>query len=357
MKFFICMFVFFTFSFANITDMFIKECENGNAKICTDLGHSYEYGRLVRMLPSDYYENFTKLKCEQNSAIDCIAYADLYEKTDKANIRKKALNIFINECDNGDINACDNAAKLYYHHEFLFNKKLENSEKIGLEFYMKEKSLYEKECEKDDAYSCMKVYELCNLILKTDGQIYLSKAHQIYEKECESGNTKSCIERLKHEEDNEITTKIFGILKDSCNNGDLDSCDLQQYEISSYFTKTISENDKNEIIKNYLNLAFNACENKNALACLRLGKAYINGEFLTKDIEKAKDFFIKSMTLYAKECENENRDSCKTFDLYYNNRASIPVFDFEIPIKKDENLSRKYFLKGCEINNSAYCNE
>ncbi|MBR6952692.1 MAG: hypothetical protein IKI43_07385, partial [Campylobacter sp.] len=86
-------------------------------------------------------------------------------------------------------------------------------------------------------------------------------------------------------------------------------------------------------------------------------RAHIEGKFLIQDIQKAKDFFIKSMTLYAKECENENRDSCEAFDLYYNNRAGIPVFDFEIPIEKDENLSRKYFLKGCEINNSAYCNK
>lgn len=358
----ICLiFMFLSVAFGDIVDKFAQECENGDAKICTFLGLSYDTGILNNKLVGLYLRTFLKNECEKGEALDCVIYSNKFDKENIVKFREKELEILLKDCENNDSSACHSLGNRYSLYEHYFDKKLENNKNIAEEFFLKAKKLYEKECENDVAHSCLQIWELTTREMtnrdKDYGEKMLKKAHRIYEKECEQGNNKeSCTQRLYNTRDEKIYDKVIYILKQNCKNGHIDSCGTLLYD--GYFEdhKTninrITEQDKEMLMKEYIRYLPISCENNNVKACFRLSRFYKQGKNIEQDIKKSEQLYIKSINLYAKECENGNRSSCMDFGYAINNKT---FSEFFVPFEKNKILAKKYYAKACELGETLIC--
>ncbi|WP_462104885.1 tetratricopeptide repeat protein, partial [Campylobacter concisus] len=124
----------------SLTDL--EKCQDGDFKICTELGNAYYNGDGVA-------KNLNKS-------------VDLYQKA----------------CDGGEINGCFNLGNAYY-----------NGDGVTKDFN-KAAQLYQKACDSKNMYGCN---NLGNAYDNGDGVTKdFNKAAQLYQKACDGGNMEGC---------------------------------------------------------------------------------------------------------------------------------------------------------------------
>jgi|GEM_PF-4402237 len=172
----------------------------------------------------------------------------------------------------------------------------------------------------------------------------LVKARGYYKKACDGGTESCCIELgrllLKGEGGPQDANKGEELLSTYCVKG----IDTSSTCINYAFNLHSGESGvKQDYLKSKA-VAEVVCEHGlfySDRGCELVGKAYINGWGVEKDIVKAQIFL-------AKACEKENAEICFMLGLEY-----MGIFGAEYTV--DIEKAKRYVLKGCELENDEAC--
>ncbi len=120
-----------------------------------------------------------------------------------------------------------------------------------------------------------------------------------------------------------------------------------------------------------------SCSSGDVNACKELGKMYFSGRWVKKNHIESENFFKKAIDIYKANCLKKDKNSCQNLGSMYRWAMLGKYYDKDLGTKyltqacelgdgescywvgiyskKDVNASLKFYLKGCEYENSSAC--
>ena len=244
-----------------------------------------------------------------------------------------------------------------------------------------EASCFEKECSKNNAYSCLRLSELTYW-----GQGGLAKDEQkaisIMQERCESGYAFACEKiadlylfgdaniKADLDEAKRYYDKSSVLYRKACDENYAAACYrlgyLHLYGSSNFFGNMSIEKDLNKTVSYY----DKSCELNYKLACRNLGNFYRKGLSVTKSESKARQLFDKACAMDSELCiwigdrYKFDAKDYKMSEFYYKKSCDLGyawgcddvgmLYFSGLGVAKDEGKASEYFTKACDIDKMGF---
>lgn len=304
-------------SFKNFGKNLKELCDNGDAHKCKELGNIY----ACENNPSEAIL-FYKKSCDLKNAKACNTLALIYE-LGRNNVEKdikKSLAYYVKACEYGDTHACYYAGSAYsgmYNNIQIDDKLAFSAYNMGCKLkdgiscsavassYADGKGVYKDEFKAFQLYeSTCKEYNICNGLASAyyygngTRQNY-TEALKYYVKECQRDsvlNSSICFSAGKMYEEGLGTKRDIGNAKKFY---------LKAFGSSQYTTYYAWGKDRKKTFIP-IQLFKVGCDLKRSNSCNDLGKAYLTGDGIDKDLKSAKYYF-------GLACDLKNQSGCDEY--------------------------------------------
>lgn len=200
----------------SITDL--EKCQDGDFKICAELGKAYYYGNGVTKDINKAIQLYEKA-CDGGIMDGCIYSGIAYQKGEgAATDLGKAVQLYEKACNGKNMFGCTFLGEAYQY-----------GNGVSKDLY-KSAQLYEQACDNEEMIGCL---DLGNAYYNGNGVAKnLNKAAQLYQKACDGGEAEGCFNLGSAYFNGDGVArdidKAMKLFQKACDGGDMEGCNVLQ---------------------------------------------------------------------------------------------------------------------------------